>query len=323
MSAAPPAIWTLTANPALDITYRVPEIHLTHTHRVTDVTARPGGKGVNVARVLAQLDIPSTVTGIIGGTPGAQLRIMLSTLDVAPLIRDRFVMTTTPTRMSIAVVDDEGEATVFNEAGEDPSDATWCALTDVITEGVRAGDILAICGSMPGSADPSRIANLVEAGHTAGAVVLVDATGDALIEACRAGADLVKPNHLELAATTGTTDVRAGAAILLERGVGSVIVSEGCEGMSVYTECGSWRARPAQRVQGNPTGAGDASVAGWCAHLARIGVTDVHECDTDFWITGLPQAVALSGAAVARPVAGEVDVELFHHMVGRIEVEGL
>lgn len=67
-------ILTVTLNTALDITYRVPALRPHASHRVTEVTERPGGKGLNVARVLAALGHEVTVTGFAGGTTGGVVR---------------------------------------------------------------------------------------------------------------------------------------------------------------------------------------------------------------------------------------------------------
>ena len=48
-------ITAITPNPALDVTYEVDELLLHRTTRVRAVHERPGGKGVNVARVAAAL----------------------------------------------------------------------------------------------------------------------------------------------------------------------------------------------------------------------------------------------------------------------------
>ncbi|MYX42455.1 1-phosphofructokinase, partial [Streptomyces sp. SID89] len=73
-------ILTVTLNTAVDITYRVPALRPHTSHRVTEVTERPGGKGVNVARVLAALGHEVTVTGFAGGTTGGELRDRLAAL---------------------------------------------------------------------------------------------------------------------------------------------------------------------------------------------------------------------------------------------------
>ena len=58
-------IVTVTCNPAVDLTYRVPRLTPGAVHRVARVEERAGGKGVNVARVLAQLG-ESVAEGTIG-----------------------------------------------------------------------------------------------------------------------------------------------------------------------------------------------------------------------------------------------------------------
>lgn len=310
-------IWTFTANPALDFTYRLPRLRLGVPHRIENIQVRPGGKGLNVSRVLAQLGHRSHATGFVGGANGTRLLQLLSQVNDAGLISTDFVTTETMTRMSIAIVDDSGEATVLNEAGADPGPDAWKALCAKLGKLLVPGDLLACCGSFPGEADAAWITELIGVAHRAHARVLVDATGATLELACSAGADLVKPNDAELLQTTGANSVSDGAQILLESGVGAVITSEGERGMSLHTRDGAWRAAPAKVIVGNPTGAGDASVAAWCAFLAEHPRAKFGG-DLKF---ALPTAVALSGAAVACPTAGEVDEKLFAEMVDRVEVK--
>ncbi|OEV09692.1 1-phosphofructokinase, partial [Streptomyces nanshensis] len=71
-------ILTVTLNAALDLTYRVPHLVPHASHRVRQVTERPGGKGLNVARVLGALGFRTTVTGFVGGETGRTLRALLA-----------------------------------------------------------------------------------------------------------------------------------------------------------------------------------------------------------------------------------------------------
>lgn len=71
-------ILTVTLNAALDITYRTPALVPHTTHRVSEVVERPGGKGLNVARVLAALGHETVVTGFAGGRTGDVLRELLA-----------------------------------------------------------------------------------------------------------------------------------------------------------------------------------------------------------------------------------------------------
>lgn len=310
-------IWTITPNPALDYTYRVAKLNVGIPHRVNDVSVRAGGKGVNVARVLGQLGIQTVATGFLGGANGTRFRQLLSELPQSGRIESQFIDTDADTRLSIAVIEDDHAATVFNEAGSAPSDAAWEELLNLLESGLRPGDMVACCGSLPGDTDPEWVGRIVETTQRAGARILVDATGATLQAACDAGADFVKPNDDELRESTGCEDVAAGAQQLLASGVGTVIVSEGSRGMSVHTREGAWRAAPAQHVEGNPTGAGDASVAAWCLYLSE----NTEAVDGSALAQALPHAVALSGAAVACPVAGEVDTDLYTQMTPKVKVE--
>jgi len=76
-------ILTVTLNPALDVTYRVPRVELHASHRVREVTQLAGGKGVNVASVLHQRGLQVVATGLLGGLGGQQVRADLDARGIA------------------------------------------------------------------------------------------------------------------------------------------------------------------------------------------------------------------------------------------------
>src|ERR1051325_1589589 len=98
-----PVILTVTLNTALDITYRVRSLRPHTSHRVGEVSERPGGKGLNVARVLAALGHEVTVTGFTGGDTG---RTVQDRLTAVPGLVDALVPVSGPTRRTIAVMDE-------------------------------------------------------------------------------------------------------------------------------------------------------------------------------------------------------------------------
>jgi tagatose 6-phosphate kinase len=91
------------------------------------------------------------------------------------------------------------------------------------------------------------------------------------------------------------------------------VVSRGAEGLLAITGEGVWRAVPAERLAGNPTGAGDAAVAALTAGL--VGRRS--------WPDRLADAVALSAAAVGAALAGGFDEEIYGRHRGRVEVEAV
>lgn len=283
-------ILTVTLNPALDVTYTVGELRPYATHRVSGVGRRAGGKGVNVSRVLAQLGHASPATGFVGGPTGEAVRQDLTAAGVA----HRFVtLRSTETRSTMTIADERaGDATVFNEAGPVVDLDDWHAFCTVYDDLAAKADVVVMSGSLPPGVPADAYATLCASTR---AETLVDAGGAALVAAARAHADVLLPNAAELREATGCDDVAHGARRLLDEGAQAVLVSRGTDGLLAMTRCGAWSAPVAELVHGNPTGAGDALAA---AVAATHGAP---------WPHRLREALAWSAAAVAMPLAGEVD----------------
>ena len=72
-------IYTVTLNPALDKTVEIPGIALDTVNRITEMRTDPGGKGINVSKVIAKLGGESRAVGILGGESGRTLEKLLET----------------------------------------------------------------------------------------------------------------------------------------------------------------------------------------------------------------------------------------------------
>ncbi|WP_406105736.1 1-phosphofructokinase family hexose kinase [Streptomyces sp. NBC_01003] len=301
-------ILTVTLNAALDITYDVPALRPHASHRVTKVTERPGGKGLNVARVLAALGHDVTVTGFAGGGTGRALRDQLLG---SPGIRDALVPVAGATRRTIAVVDGaSGDTTQLNEPGPLVAPAEWSAFTEAYEELLTSASAVALCGSLPPGVPVGAYAQLVRAARAASVPVLLDSSGEPLRRGLAARPDVIKPNSDELAELTGSHEPLRATRDARRRGAHSVVASLGPEGLLAVTPDGSWRAPAPDRVKGNPTGAGDSAVAG----LLSGYVEDLP------WPDRLARAVALSAATVLAPVAGEFDRAAYEELLGRVAV---
>ena len=107
-------ILTVTLNTAIDKTLAVPNFRLGRRHRTVEQTTMPGGKGVNVARVLKTLGQPVIATGLAGGATGTRIVEQLTQLSV---LTD-FVRIREESRTNTAVIDPTtGEQTEINERG--------------------------------------------------------------------------------------------------------------------------------------------------------------------------------------------------------------
>ncbi|MBP2583778.1 tagatose 6-phosphate kinase [Streptomyces sp. PvR006] len=300
-------ILTVTLNTAVDLTYRVPALTPHASHRVTQVIERPGGKGLNVARVLAALGHETVATGFAGGATGAVLREQLA----ATPVRDALVETAGPTRRTVAIVDTaSGDTTQLNEPGPTVTAAEWTVFRTRFTALLDGAAAVALCGSLPPGIHVGAYAELVRLARTAGVPVLLDTSGEPLRRGIAARPDLVKPNADELAQLTGTRDPLRATREARGRGARTVVSSLGPEGLLAATPEGLWRAAPPAPVKGNPTGAGDSAVAGLLSGLVE-GTP---------WPDRLSRAVALSAATVLSPVAGEFDPKTYEELLPRVRV---
>ncbi|MFE1766820.1 1-phosphofructokinase [Streptomyces angustmyceticus] len=300
-------ILTVTLNAALDITYRVPRLHPHATNRVTEVSERPGGKGLNVARVLAALGHRTVATGFAGGGTGAALRALLAETEVT----DALVPVGGATRRTVAVADaSSGDTTQLNEPGPTVSPAEWDTFLGTYRELLGEARAVALCGSLPPGVPVDVYARLTRAARGAGVPVLLDTSGEPLRRGLAARPDLAKPNADELAALTGSTEPLRAARDARRRGAHAVAASLGPDGMLAVTADGAWQAAPPRRIAGNPTGAGDSAVAGLLSGLVE-GLS---------WPDRLTRAVALSAATVRAPAAGEFDAATYAELLARVTV---
>ena len=322
-------IITVTPNPAWDVTYEVPALVPGEVHRVTRVHRRLGGKGVNVARVLAVTgrDAVAVIPGPAGlaaeagldppgGRPGhapvAQAggrRLVCDVVPVLPILRQTLVVqgadgtTTSLWEPGVAPDPDAGRALTARVRAWLRPDGPVSEPGTAAEPGPAAGAAgIVISGSLPPGLDPRFHARLAALALEAGVPAVVDTSGAALAHAATVPGVVLAPNAAELAQLTGRAcddpaEALDVARALLADGPAAVVVTLGGAGLAAVTRDGTWHGRLAEPLAGNPTGAGDAAAAGLIAGLAAGAG----------WPGIVRDAVALSAAAVLSPVAGEVD----------------
>ncbi|WP_372460640.1 1-phosphofructokinase family hexose kinase [Actinomycetospora endophytica] len=299
-------IVTVTPNPSLDRTVEIPELVPGAVLRATAHRVDPGGKGVNVSRVLARFGRPTLA--IMPGGAG-ELATLLRRAGVQPV--------STPadgtTRVNTALVEPGGVTTKVNEPGVALTAAQVDTLVDTVRVHAAPADWVVTAGSVPLGAPADLHGRIVTAARTAGARVAVDTSGDALRAAVAAGPDLVKPNVAELAELVGhplprLADVLGAARELVAGGIGTVLVSMGASGALVVDADDAWHTGSATAPPVRSTvGAGDSALAGYLIAMTEAG--DVKPADA------LVHAVACGAAAVGLPgtaVPGPTDVDPTH-----------
>lgn len=308
-------IVVVTPNPAVDVTYRVAEQRIGETQRVLDVARHPGGKGLNVGRVLAATGVATHAVLPLGETPGQWISDALDRLG----LDHTDVVVSGTTRTTVTVVDDIAHPTMFGEPGPVLTAVEWDAVATAVGGLLADADTtaLVVSGSLPSGTTPDVVTSWVATAHGHGVLSVVDCSGAALLAAASAGATVCKPNREELLEATGATDERAGALRLLELGAGVVVVSRGAHGLAAHTAEHVLEVPAVPGVSGNPTGAGDAATAGLVGALVGAGTrqgTGAPFAD-DTLLRALLSAAAHGAAAVLRPVAGEVDPADVHRFL--------
>ena len=284
-------ITTLTPNPSLDRTVSLPgELIRGGVNRLAGVTIEPGGKGLNVARVL--VGAGQTVTAVL---PAASHDPLLRVLGAvaADGLRVRPVDVAGSARINTAVTEPDGTTTKLNESGAGLSEAEIAAIEGALSEELRLASDgrswAVLSGSLPPGAPVDWYVRLVGLLRPLGVRIAVD-TSDAPLAALAAGLpdcapDLVKPNGEELAqlAGRGATDledaavagdfgpVAEAAQVLVGLGIGTVLATLGPAGGVLVTGEGAWHATAPSVPVVSTVGAGDSSIAGYILADVRGG----------------------------------------------------
>lgn len=256
-------IYTVTLNPALDKTVEIPGMALDTVNRITEMRTDPGGKGINVSKVIAKLGGKSRAAGILGGESGRTLEKLLEGEPFAT----RFRFVEGQTRTNLKIIDRAGHTnTDINEPGLTVTAAELDALLRELLAELRPGDIVVLAGSLPKGAPQDTYRSWTAACKKAGARVFLDADGALLAEGIKAAPHLIKPNDGELSRLAGKKletleELTAEGRKLLERGIERVVISLGGRG-ALYLRKGSTIYAEGLRVPvGSTVGAGDSVVA--------------------------------------------------------------
>ena len=313
-------ILAVTLNPALDVTHHVRHADWNGVNRPYRVLTRPGGKGLNVARVLRTLGADVRAIGLAGGLGGQAVLEGLAAEGVPAT----FTPIAGPTRRTFTVVDEAaGRVAAFNEPGPAVAESEYRLFLTLFGRALADCSVAVLSGSAPPGVPGGGYAALTKTAAAAGVPVILDADGPALRHALAAGPAVVKPNLAELERVAGR-ELRAGdepdlAAVadaareLTAAGAGAAVVSLGSRGLLAVTPDGTWLAAAAARAAGNPTGAGDAVVAGLALGLS-LGSR---------WEERLRACAALGASAVAAPAAGDISLDDYRRELDRVELTAI
>ncbi|PFD95545.1 1-phosphofructokinase [Bacillus cereus] len=254
-------IYTVTLNPSIDYVVQVENFMLGTVNRAEKDMKFPGGKGINVSRVLHRLGIDNTALGFIGGFTGQFIEGVLENEGV----KTNFVHVDGDSRINVKIKGQE--ETELNGQGPIITDKQLGQLMNNI-ENMQAGDHLVLAGSIPASISKTFYETIAAFGAERHINVIVDASGNALQYVIRNKPFLIKPNHHELGELFGEAlstveEIIPYGRKLIEQGVQNVIVSMAGAGALLFTSEGVYEATVPKGTVINSVGAGDSLVAGF------------------------------------------------------------
>ena len=268
-------IVTVTPNPALDLTLEVERLGVGAVNIAGASRFESGGKGANVARMLAHLGAAGSAAAVVAlPADGADSWIASFPREVELVV----VRVAGSLRANVAITAADGETTKVNMRGGPLSAADADALLAAVAAAARGAAWVVVGGSLPIGMEPAWIGRIADAARAAGAKIAIDCAGEALEAAVAARVDLIKPNEEEASRLVGFTvndrpSAERAATLLIERGVGSVLLSLGASG-AIYraVEGDTTLFTPTPRAKVRSTvGAGDVLLAAFLHTLSSGG----------------------------------------------------
>ena len=258
-------VYTVTFNPALDYVMNVEKLSTDDINRTESEELYYGGKGINVSAILSRLNIPTVALGFTAGFTGQKLKEML---DDDGIKNDFTELNSGVTRINVKVK--FGKELDINANGPEITAEKIKELFLKLKK-LNDGDYLVLAGSVPASLPDDLYSKILEELSGKNINIVVDTTGNQLLNVLKYKPFLIKPNHHELGEIFGqemdtTEKITEYAKKLQEMGAVNVLVSRGGDGAVLVD--GNGTVHPAAAVEGtlvNSVGCGDSMVAGFIA----------------------------------------------------------
>lgn len=260
-------IYTVTLNPSIDYIVHVDGLKLGDLNRMTKDFKLPGGKGINVSRILKRIEAKSTALGFLGGFTGN----FISDWLLAEQIETKFTTISEDTRINIKLKSES--ETEINGLGPAISNEEMQELKQALSA-ISAHDIVVLSGSTPATLREGFYEELIQIIKDKDAEFVIDTTGKDLLNALPNKPLLIKPNNHELAELfdvkfESMEDILPFGERLLKDGAQHVIISMAGDGALLFTKEGTYRSNVLKRPLKNSVGAGDSMIAGFVGRFAK------------------------------------------------------
>lgn len=258
-------IYTLTFNPSIDYEMNLSHFSLSHTNRSSKENYRLGGKGINVSRILHELEIDSVVLGFEGGFVGNEIKRLIHHFKM----KEKLIhLEEGISRINVKVLGKN--ETEINGEGPLINAEAMKQLYDQLDE-LQKGDILILSGSIPKCLNDDIYETILSVQSSKGVLCIVDATKDLLVNTLKYHPFLIKPNVIECEdilheSLMTTKSIVEAAKKLQQMGAVNVMISRGKDGAVLVDEYGNvYESKALKGECISSVGCGDSMVAGFSA----------------------------------------------------------
>jgi 1-phosphofructokinase/tagatose 6-phosphate kinase len=311
-------IVTVTLNAAVDRTLTVPNFQPGHRHRASGSLTSAGGKGVNVARALKNLEAPVIATGFAGGRAGDRI---IEELAAEAILND-FVRIADESRTSTAVVDPTaGRLSEIYEWGPRIRPEELDVLLDKLRYLSRVASFVVFSGSLPRDVADDFYAEAIRDLNRRGVHCVLDCEGEPLRIGVEAEPFVVSPNQREAESLVGQEfseeeDFVMALDVIADIGARNVLITEETSCFALFREDRQVRRFRASVARMDPiasVGAGDVLLAGFLATRFNGGSLD----------EALRIGVGAAASSVLELGAGRFDPREASRLAASVELEEL
>ncbi|UJF15867.1 1-phosphofructokinase [Jeotgalibaca sp. MA1X17-3] len=262
-------IYTVTLNPSIDYIVRLETLQLGMVNRIQEDFKLPGGKGINVSRILSRLNIDSVALGYLGGFTGQFIKDYLDDEG----IQNDFTSVQEDTRINVKVKSDE--ETEMNGQGPKITLQEQEQFLEKLSP-LTSDDVVILSGSKPQSLSQDYYQQLIQILNQKNVSFVIDTTGEELVDALQHKPLVVKPNHHELAEIYGFTadsfdDIIPYGKKLLEEGAKFALVSMADKGALFFDGHSVYHGQAPHQTVKNSVGSGDSMIAGFTGTYMASG----------------------------------------------------
>jgi len=265
-------IGTITLNPSIDQLITVERLVKDDANRATHVILYPGGKGVNVSKVIRELGGATRAHVLLGGFVGGYWKRLVAGMDIpytATALEGE-------TRINSVLTDlkDKTQTRISAPGPRVPEKALRLFSKRLLSSRPRPS-FWALGGSLPAGMSSDTYARLIHCLQALqGVPCILDTDDDALLKGVGAKPFMIKPNEFEMQRLTGkkfgsTEDYIPAARELVRCGIKIVIVSLGKKGALFVTERDVFHAAGVGVSEKSKVGAGDSLIGGVVLGLTR------------------------------------------------------